>query len=152
MLKHLCKNKRELKDVIFKGFFLHKVENKQTNHTQKKERKILLNYPITIPFRSHSQTAQPVFRTDPPLTTLKKKPQKKNYLSAHSGDTNMEFRDGCLEGTSGINTSTSNASLCIIQPLKLCPSLPFPDSVTRGRFRWPARTLAHSDRKPLDPL
>lgn len=78
MLKHLCKNKRELKDIIFKGFFLHKVENKQTNHTQKKEeRKILLNYPITIPFRSHSQTAQPVFRTDPPLPTLKKKTQKK---------------------------------------------------------------------------
>lgn len=37
----------------------------------------------------------------------------------------MQFRDGCLEGTSGINTSTSNASLCIIQTLKLCPSLPF---------------------------
>lgn len=154
MLKCLCKNKRELKDIIFKGFFLQKVEKKQKPTTKWKEKDFWI-----ILLQSHSEAIHKLHSTSACLQNTSSssyflKKAYKNYLSAHSRDTNTQFSDGCLEETSErdkwINTSTSNASLCIIQPLKPCPSLPFPDSVTRGWFRWPARKLAHSDRKPLD--
>lgn len=150
-LKCLCKNKRELKAIVFKGFFLHKVvKKKKKNKTHRRE--VFLNYPITIPFRRHSQTAQHLGLFAEQALPIFIKKALKNYLSAHSRDTNIQFGAGCLEETperlKWITTSTSNASLCIIQPPKLSPSLLFPDSVTRGCFRWPARKFAHSDRKP----
>lgn len=135
MLKCLCKNKRELKAIV-KAFSCRRLKKKNPHKSILE----LSHYnPIQKPF-TNCTAPQPVFRTG---SSYFYKKALKNYLSAHSRDTNIQFSAGCLEETperdKWITTSTGNASLCIIQPLKLSPSLPFPGSVTRGCFRWPAR-------------